>query len=86
MDEKSKQLMESLQRNPKIARDLMTSKDGRELMAMLTQEDHGAALQQAAKSAVGGDVSGMVSMLSRIMQSPEGAQLMERIHKAVDPS
>ena len=50
---------------------------------MLTQEDHGAALQRAAQSAARGDTSEMARMVSQIMRSPEGAALVQRINKAV---
>lgn len=83
MDEKTKQLMDSLQANPAAAQALLRSQDGQRLMQMLTQGDHGAALHRAAQSAAKGDLSQMAGMVSRLMQSPEGAALAERISKAV---
>lgn len=86
MDEKTNQLIEMLKRNPAAAQVLLRSKDGQELLRLLTQEDHGAALQHAAQNAARGDTSEMIRIMSQIMQSQEGAQLIERINKAVQQS
>lgn len=83
MDEKTKQLIETLKNNPGTVQALFRTRDGQDLMRMLTQEDHGAALQRAAQSAVRGDTSEMARMVSQIMRSPEGAALVQRINKAV---
>ena len=52
-------------------------------MRMLTQQDQGAALQKAAQSAARGDTADMVRMVTQLMQSPDGAALVERINKAL---
>ena len=83
MDEKTKQLIETLKNNPGTVQALLRTQDGQNLMRMLTQEDHGAALQRAAQSAARGDTSEMARMVSQIMRSPEGAALVQRINKAV---
>ena len=83
MDEKTKQLIETLKNNPGTVQALFRTRDGQDLMRMLTQEDHGAALQRAAQSAARGDTSEMARMVSQIMHSPEGAALVQRINKAV---
>ena len=83
MDEKTARLAEQLKNNPAMLRSLMQSRDGQMLMRMLTQEDHGAALQRAAQSAARGDTSEMARMVSQIMRSPEGVALVQRINKAV---
>ena len=83
MDEKTKQLIETLKNNPGTVQALFRTRDGQDLMRMLTQEDHGAALQRAAQSAARGDTSEMARMVSQIMRSPEGAELVQRINKAV---
>ena len=83
MDEKTKQLADSLRANPSAAQAVFHSQDGRRLMEMLTEPDQGEGLRRAAQSAAKGDLSQMAGMVSRLMQSPEGAALAERIKKAV---
>jgi len=83
MDEKSAQMAERLRKNPAMLKSLMQSRDGQALMRLLTQGDQGAGLQRAVQSAAKGDAAAMTQMVSQIMQSPEGAQLVERISKAV---
>ncbi len=73
---------EQLRKNPAALRALMQSRDGQALMQMLTQGDGGAGLQRAVQSAAKGDTAAMVQMVNRIMESPEGAELVERINKA----
>ena len=83
MDENTARLAEHLKRNPALLRQLAQSKDGQTLMRMLTQQDQGAALQKAAQSAARGDTADMVRMVTQLMQSPDGAALVERINKAL---
>ena len=83
MDENTARLAEQLKRNPALLRQLAQSKDGQTLMRMLTQQDQGAALQKAAQSAARGDTADMVRMVTQLMQSPDGAALVERINKAI---
>ena len=83
MDEKSAQMAEQLRRNPAMLKSLIQSRDGQTLMRMLTQADGGAGLQRAVQSAAKGDTAAVTRMVSQIMQSPEGAALVERINKAV---
>ena len=99
MDEKSAQMAEQLRKNPAMLKSLMQSRDGQTLMRMLTQDDGGAGLrnalspgmwrdiqagvQRAGQAAARGDTSAMGQMVNQIMQSPEGAALVERINKAV---
>ena len=73
---------EQLRKNPAALRALMQSRDGQVLMQMLPQGDGGAGLQRAVQSAAKGDTAAMVQMVNRIMESPEGAELVERINKA----
>ena len=82
MDENTARLAEQLKRKPALLRQLAQSKDGQTLMRMLTQQDQGAALQKAAQSAARGDTADMVRMVTQLMQSPDGAALVERINKA----
>ncbi|MCI8573217.1 MAG: hypothetical protein HFF89_02165 [Oscillibacter sp.] len=83
MDENTARLAEQLRRNPAMLKSLMQSRDGQTLMQMLTQGDQGAGLQRAVQSAARGDTSAMVQMVNQIMQTPSGAELVERINKAV---
>lgn len=83
MDEMTARLTEQLKNNPAMLRSLMQSQDGQMLMRMLTQGDQGAGLQRAVQAASKGNTAEMVQMVNRIMQSPDGAALVDRINKAV---
>lgn len=83
MDEQTKQMVEQLRRDPAQLQALMQSRDGQRLLQMLSGADRGASLQQAAQSAVRGDTTQMVQMVNQMMQSPEGAALVERINQAM---
>ena len=83
MDEKTARMVEQLKSNPAMLQALMQSRDGQTLMSMLTQGDRGAGLQRAVRSAAEGDPSEMVRMVNQVMQSPGGAELGQRINKAV---
>ena len=61
----------------------MQSPDGQALIRMLTQGDRGAGLQQAAQSAARGDTTQLTAMVRRLMGSPQGAALVERINQAM---
>lgn len=83
MDEKTTRLVEQLKGNPSMLRSLMQSRDGQALMRMLTQGDQGAGLQRAVQSAAKGRPEDMVRLINQVMQSPGGADLVERINRAV---
>lgn len=83
MDEKIKQALAALKGNPDAVQSLFETQDGQNLLRMLTQQDHGASLQQAAQNAAAGDAAQMVRMISQVMQSPEGAKLVQRISKSL---
>ena len=83
MDDKNTQLVDQLKRNPAMLRSIMQSRDGQALMQMLTQGDQGAALQRAVQSAARGKPQEMASLVNQVMQGPGGAELVERINKAV---
>ncbi|MEG1593680.1 MAG: hypothetical protein RR350_04655 [Oscillibacter sp.] len=83
MDDRTKQFVDQLRSNPAALQGLMQSRDGQELLRMLTAGDRGAALQQAAQSAARGNPAEIANLVSRVMQSPEGAQLLTRINKAI---
>ena len=50
-------------------------------MSMLEQRA-GSGLQQAAASAAKGDPSALMELMNSVMQSQEGAAVVERIQKA----
>ena len=83
MDENTARLAEQLKRNPALLRQLAQSKDGQTLMRMLTQQDQGASLQKAVQSAARGNPAELAQMVTKVMQSPDGAALVERINKAI---
>lgn len=79
MDAKTQQLIEKVKGDPALARQLLSGVEGRKLMQLLTGSDGGAALQSAARSAAAGDTKNLAAMLARVMESSEGAALMQRI-------
>ena len=81
MDDMTARLAEQLKKNPSALRSLMQSSDGQMLIQMLSRD--GAGLQQAAKAAAKGNPALLTEMVNRLMQSPEGAALAERINRAV---
>ena len=83
MDYKTAQLAEQLKNNPALLRSFMQSQDGQKLMHLLTKNDQGIGLQQAVQEAVRGNTAQMTEMVKNIMQSPDGAALIERINKAI---
>ena len=83
MDENTTRIVESLRQNPAALQALFQSRDGQKLMRMLTENDRGASLQKAAQNASRGDTSDMVRMVKQLMESQEGAALVDRINKAV---
>ena len=82
MDERMNRMAQQLGRNPAALRALMQSRDGQALMRMLTQQDQGASLQRAVQSAARGDTAEMAQMVQKLMQSPDGAELIDRINPA----
>jgi hypothetical protein len=83
MDESTRQLAETLKNNPAALQALFSSGDGQELLLRLTQQDGGAALQRAAQKASAGNTEDMIRMVSQVMRSPEGAELVARIKKTI---
>jgi len=83
MDESTARLAEQLKQKPELLRALMQSRDGQRLMQLLTQGDQGADLQRAAQAAAHGNPAEMMQMMNRIIQSSDGAALVERIRKAI---
>ena len=84
MDEQTTRMIQQLKSNPAALQALMQSRDGQALLQMLSGGDQGASLQRAAQSAARGDPAEMVRMVNRLMQSPDGAALVDRINKAMN--
>lgn len=81
MDEKTSQLINKFKNNKALAEKLLQSRDGQQLMALLTRADGGTALQNATSKAAAGNTSELAAMLSGLMKSPEGAAIMQRINE-----
>ena len=82
MDEQTARMIQQLKSNPAMLQALMQSRDGQALMRMPTQQDQGASLQRAVQSAARGDTAEMAQMVQKLMQSPDGAELINRINQA----
>ena len=81
MDEQTARMIQQLKSNPAMLQALMQSRDGQALMQMLSGGDRGASLQRAAQSAAKGNPAEMVRMVNQLMQSPDGAALIEQDHE-----
>ena len=84
MDEQTARMIQQLKSNPAMLQALMQSRDGQDLLRMLSGGDQGASLQRAAQSAAKGNPAEMVRMVNQLMQSPDGAALVDRISKATN--
>lgn len=73
------QLLKQMKNDPQMVQRIMQSPDGQKLMQMLTGSDGGASLEHAASSASSGSTAQMVAMLKKVMQSPEGSALINRL-------
>lgn len=71
-----------LLKNKETVMGLMDSPDAQKLMAMLNQKG-GTGLKTAADAAMKGDAGQLVELMQGIMQSKEGAELVQRINKAI---
>ena len=83
MDEQTSRMIQQLKSDPAMLQALMQSRDGQALLQMLSGGDRGASLQRAAQSAARGDPAEMVRMVNRLMQSPDGGALVDRINTAM---
>ena len=84
MDEQTARMIQQLKSNPAMLQALMQSRDGQDPLRMLSGGDQGASLQRAAQSAAKGNPAEMVRMVNQLMQSPDGAALVDRISKAMN--
>lgn len=78
-----KEMVERLKQNPAALKSVMQSQDGQRLMQLLSGNDGGKTLNRAAMQAAGGNTAEMVRLISGIMQSADGAALVERINKSL---
>ncbi|MCI6053751.1 hypothetical protein [Dysosmobacter sp.] len=83
MDEQTKRMIQQLKANPAMLQSLMQSRDGQALMQMLSAGDQGASLQRAAQSAARGNPAEIMRMMNQVMQSPAGAELVQRINRSM---
>ena len=83
MDDQTQQTFRQMNQDPAAIQRLLTSRDGHRLIQMMSQNNGGAALQNAANSAMRGDTGQIMQMVNQLMQSPEGAALVERINQSV---
>ena len=82
MDLKTLQLIEKLKGNTALAQSLLQTQDGQKLMELLSGQNGDAAITRAADSAAGGNPAELAAMISKLMKSPQGAELMRRINEA----
>ena len=73
------QVLQQVKNDPQMVQRIMSYPDGQKLMQMLTGSDGGNSLNQATSAANGGNTAQMVGMLKKIMQSPEGAAIINRL-------
>ena len=69
---------QALEQNRAAISKLAQSGDAQRLMELLRQ---GGGIQGAAEAAVKGDTSQLVGMMQRLMNTPEGGELVERISR-----
>ena len=81
MDSKTKKLIEKFRQDQSAAQKILQSGDGQQLLGLLTQNDGGAALERAAQSAAQGNTQELAALLTGLMKSPQGAQLLSRINE-----
>lgn len=77
------EMIRKLKQNPAALQSVMQSRDGQQLMQMLAGSDGGAGLNRAAAQAAGGNTADMVQMLKKVMSSPDGAALIQRIGQSL---
>lgn len=74
-------LMQQLQQNKGALLQMMRSADGQRLMELMQQQ---SGLQQAAGAAARGDATQLTQMVQQLMQTQEGAQLVNRINRTME--
>lgn len=72
-------IMNKLKSDPRALKSVMQSQDGQTLLRMLSGGDDSAALGRAAQQAASGDMSALSAMLSQVLSSPQGTELVQRL-------
>jgi len=70
-----------LLKNKEAVMGLMSSPDAQKLLEMLNSK--GGGLKTAADAAMKGDPGALMGLMQGVMQSKEGADLVQRINKAI---
>ena len=73
-------IMNKLKSDPRALKSVMQSQDGQALLHMLSGGDS-AALGRAAQQAAGGDMAALSAMLTQVLSSPQGAELVQRLEQ-----
>ena len=71
----------SLLKNKALMQSILNAPDTQRLMQLLSQ-DGSDGLKRAAASAAKGDAGALMGIVNQVMQSKEGAGLIERIQQA----
>ena len=71
-------IMNKLKSDPRTLKAVMQSQDGQTLLGMLSGGSS-AALGRAARQAASGDTAELCAMLSRVLSTPQGAELVQRL-------
>ena len=66
--------------DPRTLAQLAQSPDAQALASLLSQGHDNAQLEQMAQSAMNGDMQSLKTLVQSITGSPEGAQLLQRLH------
>ncbi len=74
-------IVNKLKSDPRALKSVMQSQDGQALLRMLSG-GNSAALGQAARQAASGDTAALSAMLSRVLSSPQGAELVQRLEQS----
>jgi hypothetical protein len=72
----------NLLKNKRMLQQLVNSPDAKKLVELLNQNG-GANLHSAAKAAMNGDASALMSLIQEVMQRPEGAKAVEGINRNI---
>ena len=90
MDKKQPNLNEMLNspqaadllKNKQAVESILHSQEAKRLMELLHQNS-GGGLEQAARSAMGGDPSRLMGLVENLMRDPQSAGLVENLNKKV---
>ena len=80
MDQSNQTMADYLHQNQALLEQMIHSADAQRLMELLNQ-NAGGALKSAASSAALGDPTALLGMVRQVMQTQEGAKLVERLNQ-----